>query len=289
MLGFCLVVPIADAMAKLAGETVPLVMLMLARFGSQGVILTVFALATSRPLTPAPGLWPKLVLRASLLIAGLGTMYAAFQYMPLADAIAIAFVFPFFMLGLGWLLLGEEVGPHRLFAALIGFCGALLVIQPSFAAVGAPALLPLAAAISYTFFILLTRNMAQQIDPISLQAITGGLALLALGLVVALLQGQGGIFALAMPTAGEFWLLTGIGILGTVSHLLMTWAIRLAPAATLAPMQYLEIPVTVFVGWAVFGDLPNGVAAIGILVTVCAGLYVIWREQLAARRIAVST
>ncbi|MEM8754652.1 MAG: EamA/RhaT family transporter, partial [Pseudomonadota bacterium] len=59
--------------------------------------------------------------------------------------------------------------------------------------------------------------------------------------------------------------------------------LRYAPAASLAPMQYLEIPFATLVGWAMFGDLPGGLAAVGIAVTVAAGLYVIARERAASR------
>jgi drug/metabolite transporter (DMT)-like permease len=67
-----------------------------------------------------------------------------------------------------------------------------------------------------------------------------------------------------------------------VAHLVMTWSLRFAPAATLAPMQYLEIPFATLIGRVVFDALPNGLAAAGILVTIAAGLYVIHRERLAA-------
>ena len=59
----------------------------------------------------------------------------------------------------------------------------------------------------------------------------------------------------------------------------MTWSLRFAPSATLAPIQYLEIPFATLLGCLVFGDLPNGLAALGIAVTVAAGLYVIHRER----------
>jgi drug/metabolite transporter (DMT)-like permease len=51
-------------------------------------------------------------------------------------------------------------------------------------------------------------------------------------------------------------------------------------------MQYLELPFATLIGWAIFGDLPNGLAAAGIAVSVAAGLYIIRRERLAARRAA---
>jgi drug/metabolite transporter (DMT)-like permease len=72
-------------------------------------------------------------------------------------------------------------------------------------------------------------------------------------------------------------------LLGTVAHLFMTWSLRFAPSATLAPMQYLEIPIATIIGWLIFKDLPNGLAALGICVTVAAGLYIILRERAIAR------
>jgi drug/metabolite transporter (DMT)-like permease len=48
-------------------------------------------------------------------------------------------------------------------------------------------------------------------------------------------------------------------------------------------MQYLEIPFATFFGWLIFRDLPNGLAAIGIVITIAAGLYVVMRERKVAR------
>ena len=63
----------------------------------------------------------------------------------------------------------------------------------------------------------------------------------------------------------------------------MTWSLRFAPSATLAPMQYLEIPIATLIGWLMFSDLPNGLAALGIAITCAAGLYIILRERAMAR------
>ncbi|MEM7321422.1 MAG: DMT family transporter, partial [Pseudomonadota bacterium] len=85
------------------------------------------------------------------------------------------------------------------------------------------------------------------------------------------------------------WLLLAIGLLGTGAHLLMTWSLRYAPSATLAPMQYLEIPIATLFGWLIFSDLPNGLASLGICVTISAGLYIILREHSTARSEAQKT
>ena len=80
-----------------------------------------------------------------------------------------------------------------------------------------------------------------------------------------------------------------MGVLGSIAHLLMTWSLRYAPSATLAPMQYLEIPVATLVGLIVFGDFPNALAALGMGITMAAGLYIILREQATQRRLAAAT
>jgi drug/metabolite transporter (DMT)-like permease len=70
-----------------------------------------------------------------------------------------------------------------------------------------------------------------------------------------------------------------------LAHLVMTWSLRFAPSTTLAPMQYLEIPVATLIGYWLFSELPNTLAGIGISLTVVAGVYVILREQANARRL----
>ena len=173
---------------------------------------------------------------------------------------------------------------RRLLACVVGFAGTLMVIQPSFAEVGLPALWPLVVAITFSLFMLITRQIARDTDPIGLQAVSGVMAT-AILLPAVLIGNAAGVPALSLvaPDAFGWTLLMGIGVLGTVAHLLMTWSLRYAPAATLAPMQYLEIPIATFFGWLIFSDLPNGLAAAGICVTVAAGLYVILRERAIAR------
>jgi drug/metabolite transporter (DMT)-like permease len=79
-----------------------------------------------------------------------------------------------------------------------------------------------------------------------------------------------------VPVTGfEFSALLGLGVLGTLAHLSMTWALRYASAPTVAPVQYLEIPFGALYGLVLFSELPNGIAAVGIIVTVTAGLLVV--------------
>jgi drug/metabolite transporter (DMT)-like permease len=284
MLGFCALAPLGDGLAKLLGSTVPLLQLVAARFGVQALLLLPLMAMGGRRFAMTRRVLALTVLRTALHIAGIGGMFLALRYLPLADAIAIAFVMPFVMLLLGWFFLGERVGRRRILACAAGFGGTLMVVQPSFAEVGAPALLPLFVAVVFAFFMLVTRSVAREADPITLQCVSG---LLASALLLPLLLLASGAdlpdLSPVMPTARDAALLVLLGVLGTGAHLLMTWSLRFAPTSTVAPMQYLEIPFAALIGLAMFGDFPDGLALAGIGVTIAAGLYVILRERAVSR------
>ncbi|WP_322892910.1 MULTISPECIES: DMT family transporter [unclassified Yoonia] len=282
MLGFCVLAPLGDSMAKLLGGMVALGVLVFARFAIQALMLVPLVLASGTGLRLPPGLLGLTLLRTLLHICGIGLMFSALRYLPLADALAIAFVMPFILLILGHFFMGEEVGRHRMAACAVGFGGTLLVIQPNFVDVSAPALLPLGVAVVFALFMMVTRQIARALDPIQLQAISGIQAVLIMAPVLALLPVARGDFDVSLDATG--WaLIAALGGIGTLAHLFMTWSLRFAPASTLAPMQYLEIPVGTLFGWLIFSDLPNGLAAFGICITVAAGLYVILRERRLSR------
>ncbi len=280
MLGFCAVIPLSDAIAKVLGQTIPLLQLLLVRFGTQAVLLV--------PGLSRGGGWagftPRVawltVARTAFQVIAVGGMFASLRFLPLAEAIAIAFVMPFILLMLGRIVLNEEVGPRRIAACAVGFAGTLLVIQPSFAEVGAPALLPVLVAFFIALYMLVTRQIAQEVDALVLQGTSGFLATVGLLLLLMLApKADYPDLTLVMPDRKEALLLAGIGLLGTFAHLLMTWSLRFAPSATVAPIQYLEIPFATLLGWIVFSELPNAFAATGIFIIMAAGLYIVFRER----------
>lgn len=293
MLAFCAVIPFGDALVKHLGQTVPVMTLLVIRYIIQ-VLLMGPAMAWqkrgfSHLFHYSKRAWWLLFWRTAMHILGIVGMYFGLKYMPLADTTAIAFIFPILMLIVGHFFLKEQVGPHRAIAALVGFVGTLLVVQPNFVAVGLNALWPIGVAFSFVIFVLVTRQMSREVDPISMQATSGVMALAIMSVPILLLNGEGwALWDLIEPSVQDWPFLIMAGIVGSVGHLLMSASLRYAPAATLAPMQYLEIPFATLIGWMVFSDLPNSLAAVGIVVTVAAGLYIIYREQNAQRAAAKS-
>ena len=286
MLGFCLTAPLLDVAAKLAASSVPIGQITAARFIVQCMLMAPFIWVMRLSLKVARGQWLALASRALLLLFATFCFIAAIRVMPLADALAIVFVAPFIVLLVGKFYLGEDVGPRRVGAALVGFVGVLFVIQPSFTAFGAVAFIPLCTAVAFALYILVTRGLSRQMHPVTLQFHTGLIASLFCTPILILAHGSGSeLFDPVWPT-GITWLwLLGVGFFATVSHMMITYALSLAPSATLAPLQYFELPVATFFGYLVFNDFPNTLSLIGIMIIISAGLYMIYRERVTARQL----
>ena len=245
MLAFCMLAPLLDVSSKLAAATIPVGQITAARFLVQGALMLPVALIMRLAWAVSPRMAGLILLRAIFLILSTYCFVAAIRVMPIADTLAITFVEPFILLLLGRLLFGDEVGPRRIAASMVGFGGALLVIQPSLAVFGEVALYPLGTAFFFAFYMLITRFISTEVHPVTMQMHTSIAGTLICIPGMALLDGTG------IPS--------------------------------LAPLHYVEIVAAVALGYLVFSDFPNAMTWAGIAVIVSSGLYIIHRERIVAR------
>ena len=286
MLAFCVLAPLLDTASKLATETIPVGQITAARFFVQGALMVPVALLMGYSWRLGRRDAWLLLARAVFLLASTYGFVAGVQVMPIADALAIVFVEPFILLILGYLIFGDHIGPRRIIASIVGFIGALFVIQPSITAFGLVALFPLLSAFCFAAYMLVTRAMASSVPPVMQQlhtSIAGSLICLPIIAIADVTHWQ--TLDPVMPQ-GLAWLwLFGVGFWAAVSHMCMTMALKFTPASTLAPIHYLEILPAILLGYLVFGDFPNTLTWIGIAIIVGSGLYIIHREQRVAARI----
>lgn len=207
--------------------------------------------------------------------------FAAVKYMPLADVFAIYFVEPFMLTMMSALFLGDRVGWKRWTAIVVGFGGAMIVIQPSFEIFGWTSLLPVACAFLYTLYLFLNRAIGDADSPLVMQTMSGIAGTLFMG--AALLAGDAlgdKDFAVSLPQSGlALALLVLLGSISGYMHLLIVRAFRLAPLSLLAPFQYFEIISATILGYALFSDFPTPSKWLGIFIIVASGLFIIWRER----------
>lgn len=295
MVAAILLIPVMDAAAKLLGTGTPPfgppmspLQVSFASLSFQvlflaPVVFWVFGWATLQP--PRRDL---LIWRGTLIVATNVSFFAALLFMGMAEAAAIFFVEPLILTVVSAFFLSERIGWRRIAAVLTGLIGAVIVIRPNFLAVGWAALLPLAAAMSFTAYLLLTKITSRVTDPFIAHFWAGcsGAVFLAGVLMIAMVVAPDvtvGLNAAPImaiwPTQRQWGLLAGLGLIATITHLLIIVAFSKAPASVLAPLQYFEIIAATALGWVLFDEFPDGWTWVGLAIIVLSGLFVFHRKE----------
>lgn len=206
--------------------------------------------------------------------------FTSVRYLPLADAVAVAFGGPFIVTALSVPLLGEHVALRRWLAIGVGFVGMLFIVQPTGAGFRPAALLVIASSFSYAMLMIMSRWMAQRSNgeektftfiyyTFVVQTLCGWLALLGLYSM------SGGWRPM---TAEDVGLTAVMGALALSGHFGITRAFQLAPVSVVAPFEYTALVWATLLGFTVFGEFPGADVWIGVAIIVAAGLYTIHRE-----------
>ena len=216
---------------------------------------------------------PKLqVVRAALgFSANLFFIYA-YREMPLADAIAIGYAAPIFVVFLSVPLLSEKVGLWRASAAFVGFSGVLMIAQPGAGVFSSGALYALAGTLCYALLLIVTRRVGASDSALCTVLISTGLYTLAAATLMPSLW--------VTPSGQDLALLAAVGLVSTTAMLLFAFAFRHAEAAVLAPLDYISMLWAALFGFLVWGDIPSAWAAAGMATIAGSGLVIAARERL---------
>ena len=282
-----LIIPFLDVFAKLLGVTHGPFEITFWRFFMHTVLMLPFVMVLRLWTIPAGTLVLQAV-RGLLLAMATVFFFAALQHLPMAEAIAIFFAQPMILTLLSVVLLGERIRARRITAILFGLAGTVIIVQPSVLVFGWAAVLPLGSALSMALYMVLTRRLADDVNPYQMQLLGSIAAMAALGAIVlvgSLLSIPGA--AMSGLTLQEIWWVIGMGIAATLGHAFIVLAAGKAPANLLAPFQYVEIIGATTLGYLVFGDIPATSTIIGVGIIIASGLYLFHRERVAGRADAV--
>lgn len=218
-------------------------------------------------------------LQAIRVIAGIGStagFFYVFPRMPLVDAYAISYAAPFFMVAFAVPILGEQVGWRRWSAVAVGFIGVIVMLDPTGIGFHPISLVVLGATFCYS----LSTIMVRQLSRYDQDAAT----LFWFALSSALVALVGAVPDWIWPPLIDWVLLIVIGLLGGVAQILVTRAWRLAPAAILAPFEYVSIVMALLYGYLYFREQPSWTVWLGLPLVIGSGLYILHREGIRARQ-----
>ena len=228
---------------------------------------------------------PRLqLLRVAVSFLSLFGFFYLFPLMPLAELYAISFAAPFFMTALALPLLGERVGWRRWSAVGVGFAGVLVIVQPGSAAFHPLSLAVLAVTFCYALSMIWVRRLSRT-DSDQTTLTYFSVAAIGLSGLIILVNELGGrpLGRLWIwPTMADWVWLIAIGLTGGFGQILMTRAWRLAPAAVLAPFDYVAIVFALGYGWLFWREVPTPWLWLGLPLIIGSGLYILHRERVRA-------
>lgn len=271
----------SDAMAKYLAFRLPAVEIGWLRYLTFMLIMCPAVVAMSPRLalrTVRPGLQ---VLRGLTLVGSSLIFISALRFLPIAEATTTSFVSPIFVTVLSIVFLGERVGVRRWIATIVGLIGVIIVVRPGTSAFHPAALLAITSAACWACSLVATRKIAGRdsaVTTMTYSAITGFI------LLSVLLP-----FFWITPTWQEVALAACLGIAATSGHWLVVLAYRYGDASVLAPFSYTQPIWATVLGYAVFGDVPDGWTFVGAAVIIASGLYTAHRERVRRSNLTLST
>lgn len=277
MIGAMIAFTITDACMKLATETLPPSEIIVIR-GVIATSLMVVFLRTQGPLRDMSKLWsPRVLQRTGFEVIFIVVYVIALSLAPFANVFSILQSAPIMITAFAAMIWRDPVGWRRWAAVLVGFLGVGLVIKPSMSGLEPAMALALLAALMVAGRDLTTRIIPHDVPShvVTLASI-GGMAVAGLALAP---------FETWVMPVGLAWVyLIVAGVAVGLGCFLIIFAYRFAETSAVSPFRYASVPVAIFIGWLVWGQIPDMLANIGIALIVCCGLYMMHRERLQKKK-----
>jgi len=230
------------------------------------------------------------MLRGLFVVCANLCFFLGLAALQLAEATALFFVAPLLITLFSVVFLGEAVGPRRWAAVAFGLFGVLVMLRPGLSVFQMAAILPLMSAVFYASLHMLTRKLGVTETASTMAAYIQGTFVVVMGLM-GLAFGDGRFagsenVSLAFlfrpwvwPPAADLAFMATLGALNAASGYLISQAYRVAPAATVAPFEYVSLIMAIIYGFVLFSELPDLFTWIGIVMIAGSGLFVFWREN----------
>jgi drug/metabolite transporter (DMT)-like permease len=215
---------------------------------------------------PRPGLQ---LARAFFGTVETACFYWAVTTLPLVGVMTYYLSAPLYVAAIAPFLLKERLARDQWLAVVLGFAGVMLVLRPSAETLTPPAIVAIIGSMLFAGLMLSTRQLRG----------TSGTTLIVWQTTGALVFGAVlSPFSWVPPTPRDFALLSLLGVVAMLAHVLVAQAFRIAPASIVAPFNYTLIVWAAVFGWLFFNEWPDQWMMLGAVVIVASGLYLLWRE-----------
>ena len=211
------------------------------------------------------------VVRGVLSVIGIWAVYYALSVTPIATVTALNFMMPILTTLLAVFLLKERVGVAKWAGILFGFAGVFVILRPGIVAVDVGSLLVLVASLLFAVVILVMKVLTRT-DSIITITLYGVLLRAPVALVPAL-------FVWQWPEGHQLLWLAAMGVVGTLSNLAFTQALKEVETNVISPMFFLQLIWAAGIGYIFFAEIPGLFTWLGGAMIVSSVSYMAYRES----------
>lgn len=228
--------------------------------------------------------WGPVLARAFSITIAMMLYFGALGMMSIAQALAGLFTSPVWVLLINIFVFKQKIGPWRVLAVIMGFCGILLVLQPGSDAFGPVMLMPVAAGFFYAISAIATRRWCEGESAVALLAtnmIMLGLAGLMVNSIVGAVIPAGESF-LARPWTWQFsgvlpWVvMQAVG--SVIGVFLIIRAYQMDEPTNVAVFEYTVMVFGPVLAWLLFGEVLGVMQVLGIGLIALSGIIIAVRS-----------
>ena len=213
-------------------------------------------------------------------LIGLAAMYCFFfaiAYMPLAEAMLLNYSTPLYVPFIAWLWLQERPNAQVIPIVVVGLLGVALILRPSNpAAAGWVGYVGLASGVMAAVAFVAIRRLTRSEPAVRIVFYFTALSLLISAAVLPWMWQQ--------PTSSALGLMAAAGMFATLAQICLTRAYALAPAAQVAPFNYLVVVFAALWGWLLWQERSDGLSLVGAVLVIASSLLALRQRSVGDER-----
>ena len=273
MLLTTLVFAFQDGISRHLAETYNVLMVVMIRYWFFAAFVITVARRKAGGIRQAAQTRQPLVqaFRGVLLATEVCVMVVGFTLLGLVESHAVFACYPLLVAALSGPVLGEKVGWRRWSAIAVGFVGVIIILEPGFGVFDPRAAIPLAAAMMFALYGLLTRYVARQ-DTTATSFFWTGTAGAATMTCL-------GVWFWEPMTGPDWGWMALLCVSGACGHWLLIRCYEVAEVSAVQPFAYFQLVFASAIGITLFGESIRPNVALGVAIIVAAGLFTLWRER----------
>jgi S-adenosylmethionine uptake transporter len=230
------------------------------------------------------------ILRGLFFFLAYTAHFMSLAALSLAEIAAIRYSGPLLITLLSVVWLRETVGLRRWLALLVGFAGVLLIVRPGLATFNLGSIFKLIGVLFYALATIVTRKL-QTTDSSATQAFYTSLVYLVAAFILAPIVAAVGNFpdahpsiaflfhTWAMPSLLDWAIMSALGLVWAGGLYFISRAYSSSPASTMAPFEYLSLPISMIWDFVLWRGVPTWMTLAGALLTLSSGMYVLYVER----------